>query len=177
VVWRNDMVTGGGPGPAGRYAPALPGGALTRGYEWSTRALGQWKDHRLIGRLGVSRGVLHESVRLLEHHDVASMRQGPGGGLVVRAPDPAAVAYGAALALRYLGATPRDLFEARSALVKCVELAANRIDDEGVAELRAICATEGARRQVREASAEPTACTGRSCGPAGTPRSSSSSMC
>src|SRR5438067_13885634 len=35
----------------------------------------------LIERYGVSRAVLREAIRLLEHRNVAAMRRGPGGGL------------------------------------------------------------------------------------------------
>lgn len=45
----------------------------------------------LLERYDVSRAVLREAVRVLEHLGVARMRRGPGGGLVVAAPDPTAV--------------------------------------------------------------------------------------
>ena len=44
----------------------------------------------LLHRYEVSRAVLREAVRLLEHHSVAWMRRGPGGGLAVQTPDPTA---------------------------------------------------------------------------------------
>ena len=40
----------------------------------------------LLERYGVSRAVFREAVRLVEHQQVASMRRGPGGGLVVSEP-------------------------------------------------------------------------------------------
>src|SRR5438128_10233608 len=40
-------------------------------------------ESELLERYGVSRAVLREAVRLVEHHPVAVMRRGPGGGLVV----------------------------------------------------------------------------------------------
>jgi DNA-binding FadR family transcriptional regulator len=100
-------------------------------------------EAELIERLGVSRAVFREAVRLLEHHNVATMRRGPGGGLVVTAPLPSAAARVTALTLEYMGATVQDLLEARSALeLKCVELATARIDETGVALLRQTCAAE-----------------------------------
>jgi DNA-binding FadR family transcriptional regulator len=94
-------------------------------------------EAELLARLGVSRAVLREAVRLLEHHFVATMRRGPGGGLVVTAPDTSAAARATALTLEYQGATIRDLLEARSALeLKCVELATGRIDEDGIELLR-----------------------------------------
>jgi DNA-binding FadR family transcriptional regulator len=81
-------------------------------------------ESEFIERLGISRSVFREAVRLLEHHYVASIRRGPGGALVVTAPQPLATARVMALTLEYMGATAEDLFEARSALeLKCVELA------------------------------------------------------
>jgi DNA-binding FadR family transcriptional regulator len=47
------------------------------------------------------------------------------------------------LVLEYTGATPQHIFEARSALeLKCVELAAERIDEHGIAALRSTLAAE-----------------------------------
>ena len=43
-------------------------------------------EPELIEREGVSRAPLREAVRLLEHHQIARMRRGPGGGLFVMAP-------------------------------------------------------------------------------------------
>jgi DNA-binding FadR family transcriptional regulator len=105
------------------------------------KVLGSEAD--FIERLGVSRAVFREAVRLLEHHYVATMRRGPGGGLVVTAPQPSAAARATALTLDYMGATVQDLLEARSALeLKCVELASMRIDEDGVKLLREACEAE-----------------------------------
>jgi DNA-binding FadR family transcriptional regulator len=72
----------------------------------------------------VSRAVLREAVRLLEHHAVARMRRGPGGGLVVTEPDPVAAVEAMALYLDYRKAGLADLRVAREALeLGCVELA------------------------------------------------------
>ncbi|WP_198602159.1 FadR/GntR family transcriptional regulator [Rhodococcus opacus] len=91
----------------------------------------------LLATLGVSRAVFREAVRLLEHHSVAKMRRGPGGGLVVTSPDTRSVVRAAALKLKYDDASNQDIFEARMALeLKIVELAADRIDENGIARLR-----------------------------------------
>lgn len=92
----------------------------------------------LLDTYGVSRAVLREAVRLLEHHRVARMRRGPGGGLVVTEPDPEAVVRASAMLLRYKQVEPAQLFEARIALeVAAVRDAAERIDEEGIAKIRA----------------------------------------
>ncbi|TDC55932.1 FadR family transcriptional regulator [Actinomadura sp. KC345] len=81
----------------------------------------------LLADLGVSRAVLREAVRILEHNGVARMRQGPGGGLVVQAPDHARVVDALALYLRYLRVRATELFEVRTAVeLRATELAAAR---------------------------------------------------
>jgi DNA-binding FadR family transcriptional regulator len=60
--------------------------------------------------------VFREAIRLLEHHSVAAMRRGPGGGLVVLSPNPAASIEAAALYLDYRGAKVEDLHQVREAL-------------------------------------------------------------
>ncbi|MBF6207857.1 FadR family transcriptional regulator [Streptomyces gardneri] len=91
----------------------------------------------LIAELGISRAVFREAVRLLERDEIARMRRGPGGGLIVTAPRAASVAQSAAMYLQFHQASPRDIFEARSAVeLTIVELAAERIDEDGVRMLR-----------------------------------------
>ena len=79
-------------------APADPAAAATA-RSWrrvvADRILGDiaeegWPEGEVVGseaelleRYGVSRAVFREAVRLLEHLQVARMRRGPGGGLVV----------------------------------------------------------------------------------------------
>ena len=60
-------------------------------------------ESELIEREGVSRALLREAVRLLEHHQIARMRRGPGGGLFVMAPSAHAVTEGH----RHLPGPPR----------------------------------------------------------------------
>jgi DNA-binding FadR family transcriptional regulator len=97
----------------------------------------------LLAEYGVSRAALREAIRLLEHHNVAYMRRGPGGGLVVAEPDPDAMAHAAAVYLRYRKVNPPDLFEARTALeLAAVRSAAERIDEDGIVKLRDALAHE-----------------------------------
>jgi DNA-binding FadR family transcriptional regulator len=92
----------------------------------------------LMLELGVSRAVFREAVRLLEQDEVAQMRRGPGGGLVVTAPRASSVARAAALHLQFFGAGADDIFEARTALeLQTADLAAQRIDEKGIDLLRA----------------------------------------
>lgn len=94
-------------------------------------------EPELLDDLGVSRAVFREAVRLLEHHSVATMRRGPGGGLVVTAPETSSLARAATLYLQYNKASAQDIFEARSALeLKIVELATQNIDEAGIERLR-----------------------------------------
>ena len=70
----------------------------------------------LMAHYGVSRAVLREAVRLLEHHSVARMRRGPGGGLLVRTPDPTASIQTIALYLDHEGLSGQDLRVVREAI-------------------------------------------------------------
>jgi DNA-binding FadR family transcriptional regulator len=90
----------------------------------------------LIERYGVSRAVFREAVRLLEHHQIATMRRGPGGGLFVAAPSSAAVADVVALYLARQGAGVAALAELRVRVeVELVDLVIDRIDPEGLERL------------------------------------------
>src|SRR3954449_1504876 len=67
-------------------------------------------------RHGVSRSVLREAVRLVEHHQVARMRRGPNGGLFVMAPDAGPAAQAMVIYLEYVGPSVDDLLHARRLL-------------------------------------------------------------
>lgn len=96
--------------------------------------LGSERD--LMERYGVSRAVLREAVRVLEHHQVARMRRGPGGGLFVTEPGVAATTEAVALHLHRLAIAPTQLFEVRTAVeLAVVERAVERLDDEDEARL------------------------------------------
>lgn len=106
-------------------------------------------EAELIARLGVSRTVLREAVRVLENEGIAQMRRGPGGGLVVSAPDSGAAVRSSALVLEYLAATPEHVFEARSALeLAAVELAARHIDESGITRIRGALEDERAAQET-----------------------------
>ncbi|MDO8189592.1 FCD domain-containing protein [Conexibacter sp. JD483] len=103
-------------------------------------------ERELIERMGVSRGVLREAVRIVEHHGIARMRRGPGGGLVVSAPQLDAVADAISLFLQYEGARRSQLFSLRVTLeLAAVAQAAERIDEVAAARLRACVAAERRR--------------------------------
>lgn len=97
----------------------------------------------LMARYGVSRAVLREAIRIVEHHFVAAMRRGPGGGLVVTAPDIGAIVRAVTLQLHYQAIDAEQLFEARTALeLGCVREAAERIDVGGVARMEGFLAEQ-----------------------------------
>ncbi|WP_181784793.1 FadR/GntR family transcriptional regulator, partial [Pseudonocardia pini] len=100
-------------------------------------------EPELRERFGVSRTVLREAVRLLEHRRVARMRRGPGGGLIVVVPDSTPALRALLTYFEYEGTSMADLFQARRALEPlAAELAAARIDETGVVDLRALVTAE-----------------------------------
>lgn len=113
---------------------------MERGWPVGT-VLGSERD--LIERHRVGRAVLREAVRILEHHGAATMRRGPGGGLIVTAPDVNAVKWPAALYLDYVNVTTGNLVSARTALeLSAIELAIERLDADGIAALNSTLALE-----------------------------------
>ena len=70
----------------------------------------------LIDRYGFSRATLREAVRLLEDRQIARMRRGPGGGLVILPISGAAVAAAVADYFRAIGVTALHVQQARAAL-------------------------------------------------------------
>lgn len=109
-----------------------------------------WRVGELLGteaslaeHYGVSRAVMREAIRILEHHTAVSSRRGAGGGITVRAPEIDAVVPVTALYLDHQGVTPGMLFEARSSIeLTAVSLAAERMTDEKRARLEAALAVE-----------------------------------
>jgi len=92
----------------------------------------------LIDRYGVSRAVFREALRLLEHHQIATMRRGPGGGLFVCAPSVRGVSEVVAVYLTRRGISMADLIELRIRVeLALVGLAITRVDADGEADLRA----------------------------------------
>jgi DNA-binding FadR family transcriptional regulator len=96
-------------------------------------------EHALQQRYEVSRSVLREAVRLVEHHQVARMRRGPNGGLLICEPDAGPATRAIVIYLEYLGTTLGDLLNARLVLEPlAASLAAERIDEAGIDRLRAV---------------------------------------
>jgi DNA-binding FadR family transcriptional regulator len=142
---------------AGSAAPAaaeVPGtgklaSQVARGIEAEVVRRG-WPVGRSLGsemelreRFGVSRSVLREAVRLVEHHQVARMRRGPNGGLFVTAPDAGPATRAMVIYLEYVGTTVSDLLQARVLLEPLAAgLAAERITEDGIDRLRVALAAE-----------------------------------
>ena len=98
--------------------------------------------------------MLREAVRLVEHHQVARMRRGPNGGLLVCEPDAAPATHAIIIYLEYLGTTIGDLLDARLLLEPlAASRAAEQIDEAGIDRLRAVSAGR-ARPQPRTGGAE-----------------------
>src|SRR5262245_52228039 len=99
----------------------------------------------LLDRYGVSRAVFREAVRLVEHQQVARMRRGPGGGLVVREPTVDSVIDAVLVYLYRLGARLDDVFETRLVLEEIVvDLAPDRVEEVDIAALRGVIQREAA---------------------------------
>lgn len=76
--------------------------------------LGMEQD--LLTRLGVSRSVFREAVRIVEFYGLAEMRRGPKGGLTVREPDPRQIEDIIIRYLDFMGIERHHLIEIRVAL-------------------------------------------------------------
>jgi DNA-binding FadR family transcriptional regulator len=100
-------------------------------------------EPELIHQQGVSRAVFREAVRLLEHHELARMRRGPGGGLFVVAPSASAVTDIAAIYLARRDMRLPQLAELRTSVESVlVQMAADRIDAVGTERLHEALACE-----------------------------------
>lgn len=111
-----------------------------------------WPEGEVVGsetelqaRYGVSRAVFREAVRLVEHRQVAWMRRGPGGGLIVAASTGESVIDAVVVYLSYVGVRLDELFEARLVLEASVaELAPERLTEEDIVALRDLAERERA---------------------------------
>jgi DNA-binding FadR family transcriptional regulator len=93
-------------------------------------------EAELMERHGVSRAVLREAVRLLEHHRIAAMRRGPGGGLFVTEPGVDAITDAVANYQERKGIEAGQLAEMRVGVeLAAIELVVDRLDEDGVARL------------------------------------------
>jgi DNA-binding FadR family transcriptional regulator len=138
------MNSGPGPGTADKLASTIArrieADIVRRGWPIG-ESLGS--EHALQQRFCVSRSVLREAVRLVEHHQVARMRRGPNGGLLVCEPDAGPATRAVVIYLEYLGTTLPDLLNARLVLEPlAASLAAERIDEAGIDRLRAVLRAE-----------------------------------
>ncbi|MGK2881593.1 MAG: FadR/GntR family transcriptional regulator [Mycobacterium sp.] len=125
---------------AARIARQIEADVIARG--WPVGEL-LGSEQALQDRFGVSRAVLREAVRLVEHHQVARTRRGPNGGLFVTAPDALPATRALVVYLEYIGATFDDLLDARSLLDPlAAALAAEHIDEAGRRQLRGILDVE-----------------------------------
>ena len=128
------------PGKAAHVARRIEADVIRRGWPVG-ESLGS--ELALQQQYDVSRSVLREAVRLVEHHQVARMRRGPGGGLIVTAPDGAPATRAVIIYLEYLGVTLDELLAARVLLEPlAAELAARRIDEAGITRLRRALAAD-----------------------------------
>ena len=94
-------------------------------------------ETELRERYQVSRAVLREAIRLVEHHQVAAMRRGPAGGLIVRAPDPGAATSAMVVYLEFVGTSIEHLMAARRMIEPlAAALAAEHITEAGISTLR-----------------------------------------
>ncbi|MGV0836912.1 FadR/GntR family transcriptional regulator [Mycolicibacterium thermoresistibile] len=95
-------------------------------------------ETELLERYGVSRAVLREAIRLVEHQRVARMRRGTGGGLVVDEPDVDAVIGPAVIYLLRVGANLDEIFDTRIVLEELVaEIASQRAGEADIEQIRA----------------------------------------
>jgi DNA-binding FadR family transcriptional regulator len=94
-------------------------------------------EAELIEKYEVSRAVFREAMRIVDHHGVAEMRRGPGGGLVVASPDIEAAVRTVSLHLQFLDIEPRQLNDTRLALeLSAVRAATERLTAEGAERIR-----------------------------------------
>lgn len=145
------MVTGETDAPvdkrAVQIAHRIESDVIRRGWPVG-ESLGSEQDLR--EHFGVSRAVLREAVRLVEHHQVARMRRGPNGGLLVCAPDAGPATRSIVIYLEYVGTSAADLLQARHMLEPIAAgLTAERITEDGIDTLRSTLDDELAHRDER----------------------------
>jgi DNA-binding FadR family transcriptional regulator len=129
---------------AARIAQRIEADIISRGWPVGS-VLGS--EQELREWLGVSRSVLREAVRLVEHHQVARMRRGPNGGLFVVAPDAAPATNALVIYLEYIGLSVEDLMQARLLLEPlAAATATERVGEEDIVRLRTLLVDEVDRR-------------------------------
>jgi len=94
-------------------------------------------EAELMKQFGVSRTVLRQTIRLLEHYGIARMQRGAGGGLIIDAPDATATARAVGIYLEYQRIGPSDILETRRILEQAtVSFATQRLTQAGEQRLR-----------------------------------------
>ena len=127
---------------ASRVADRIVDDVVARGWPVG-EVLGS--EAELLERYGVSRAVFREAVRLVEHQEVARMRRGPGGGLVVGEPTVESVIDAVVVYLFRHGARLDDVFEVRLVLEEiATDVAADRLDETDIAAIRDLVRREEA---------------------------------
>lgn len=136
---------GGSSKLADRVAARIEAHVMASGWPVGTN-LGSESD--LIAQHGVSRAVLREGIRIVESHNVARMRRGPKGGLIVTEPNIESVLASAALYLDFASVRQQDLFAVRMALeFTCLRQVSENLDETKIARLREAIAED---RRVTE---------------------------
>jgi DNA-binding FadR family transcriptional regulator len=103
----------------------------------------------LMEQYDVSRAVLREAVRVLEYQQIARMRRGPGGGLLVTAPGAEATTDAVALLLDRRGITPDALYEVREAVEMAVlDRVIAQLDDESIERMRVALEAERSASRI-----------------------------
>ena len=88
-------------------------------------------EPELLERFAASRATLREALRIVEYLGIARMRQGPGGGLVVTAPDSSAITFAAVIFLAFSRVSVEEVLGARRVIEElAVELAVTRSTPE-----------------------------------------------
>lgn len=94
-------------------------------------------EEKLIQQSGYSRATVREALRILEREGLVNIQRGITGGIFVRRPDHESIARSLRLLLQFDRHDPRAILEARRELESlCAQLAAKRISDDEIAQLR-----------------------------------------
>src|ERR1700761_3404539 len=71
------------------------------------------REKEMVEQLGVGRTTLREALRILETRGVLTIRSGPGGGPIVRHPEPSDLTGALTLILQFQRATMVEVLDAR----------------------------------------------------------------
>lgn len=94
-------------------------------------------EAELMKTFRVSRAVLRQAIRLLEHDSIARVQRGAGGGLIVTRPDLQATTRAIKVYLEYASIGPSEILATRRILeLATVERVLARLDSQGEQRLR-----------------------------------------